>query len=473
MAFAYFVILAGMRTGSNLLEESLSSVSDITLHGELFNPHFFGRPKVETKFGMSIAERDAEPLRVVHTLMSQQEGFHGFRLFRDHNKRVLSHLLEDKNCAKIILTRRSIDSFVSLEIARATGQWWLGDANSARSAKVRFDPDAFAEFDAQNASFYHFIDRSLQKSGQSAFRLSYDDLSVPDIIDGLAKFIGSKGGPNVESIQARVQNPTPVAARLTNPQVARDYLNSNADDIGHTPSYEPHRGPGVRFFQAPQDAPVLYLPIRGAGSDPVPNWLKSLGEGEVLTGMTQRDLRRWKRKHPGHLSFTVLRHPLARAYDAFCQCILPTDQERFGDVRHALVHRFNVPLPSEWPLQTWTIEEHRDAFFRFLEFLKSNLNGQTSVRVDSVWASQDRLLGAIASLVVPDRVIREESLGEELENLSHLVGLQTTKLPEVAKANPLFELSAVVTPEIERAAEAAYRRDYMMFGFGPWARHAA
>ena len=42
--FDYFVVLAGMRTGSNLLEEQLAAMPGIVSHGELFNPHFFGKP---------------------------------------------------------------------------------------------------------------------------------------------------------------------------------------------------------------------------------------------------------------------------------------------------------------------------------------------------------------------------------------------------------------------------------------------
>ena len=33
--------------------------------------------------------------------------------------------------------------------------------------------------------------------------------------------------------------------------------------------------------------------------------------------MSQKELRQWKRKAPGHRGFTVLRHPARRAHDAF------------------------------------------------------------------------------------------------------------------------------------------------------------
>ena len=42
MAFEYFVVLAEMRTGSNLLESNLNAIDGIECHGELFNPFFIG-----------------------------------------------------------------------------------------------------------------------------------------------------------------------------------------------------------------------------------------------------------------------------------------------------------------------------------------------------------------------------------------------------------------------------------------------
>ena len=65
--FDYFVVLAGMRTGSNLLEEQLAAMPGVISHGELFNPHFFGQPDVNSKWGLSKAARDSDPVRVKRT----------------------------------------------------------------------------------------------------------------------------------------------------------------------------------------------------------------------------------------------------------------------------------------------------------------------------------------------------------------------------------------------------------------------
>lgn len=468
--FDYFVVLAGMRTGSNLLEEQLSAMPGIQSNGELFNPHFFGKPDTKSLWGLSMAARDSDPIRVVSAMQKNGSDLQGFRLFYDHSQKVIDLVLKDPKAAKIILTRRPLDSYVSLKIARKTGQWWLGDMTSARAAKVAFDAHEYADFLNELASFQSNIAQALQTTGQTAFHIAYQDLSDANVLAGLGKFLGSNGPPDQAKIKAKVQNPTPVMARLTNPKVAEEALRIfSAPDLGRIQVYEPDRGPGLRFFRVCKTAPVFYMPIRGAGYDPIPDWLAKLDPGgDVENGLTQKDLRRWKRQHSGHRSFTVLRHPLPRAYDAFCRFIMPIDVENYRDIRRALVDQYKVPLPDTWPQQDWTLDHQRAAFLGFLKFLAGNLGGQTALRVDNTWATQTILLNAIAQFTVPDRVIRETQLDDELKRLSAEIGLKAPKLDAGFSVGTDFALNDVVTADIQDAAAAAYRRDYMMFGFESW-----
>jgi hypothetical protein len=82
--FHYWVVLGGMRTGSNLLEEHLAAFPDITVQSELFNPHFFGRPKQILQFGPSMTARESDPVRVIEAMQPTGEGLRDFRLFYDH-----------------------------------------------------------------------------------------------------------------------------------------------------------------------------------------------------------------------------------------------------------------------------------------------------------------------------------------------------------------------------------------------------
>lgn len=470
--FAYFVVLAGMRTGSNLLEEYLSAMPGLVSYGELFNPHFFGKPKTTELFGMTMDDRDRDPVRVIETMRMHGGGLPGFRLFYDHDSRVIDHVLRDEGAAKIVLTRRPVDSYVSLKIARKTGQWWLGDMSSARSAKVSFDAAEYAQFLNTLSSYQDRIRHALQTTGQTAFHVDYSELSDPEVVSGLGRFLGAEAGPDTEKVRAKVQNPRPVEDRLSNPSDAEALLQRLATtDLGRIPIHEPERGPGLRMFHVCETTPLVYMPIRGAGRDPVPDWLRRVDPGQAVnSGLTQKDLRQWLRRHPGHRSFTILRHPLARAYDAFCRFILPVGEESYGDIRAALLSRYGVVLPEDGPDTDWTLERQREAFLGFLRFLEGNLGGQTSVRVDYSWASQEAFLSAIASFALPDRVMREETAARELAELAQLVGCEAA--PEFApdfSADHPFPLAEVRTGEIDRACAAAYRRDYVFFGFKGWA----
>jgi len=468
--FDYFAILAGMRTGSNLLEELLAAMPGIVCHGELFNPHFFGRPKGTERFGLTMDRRDADPVAAIGAMRAAGGGLPGFRLFHDHDVRAVVHVLNDPRAAKIVLTRSPLDSYVSLKIARRTGQWWLGDAPRVRRAKVTFDAEEYAEFLDETAGFGAMIERALQDIGQTAFRIAYHDLGVPQVIAGLGRFLGAEGTPDAAKVRAKVQNPAPLAERLTNPEAAEVALRQIATpDLSGAPVHEPVRGPGVKFFHACAGGLLLYMPVRGAAADPVPAWLAAADPGgEVETGLTRKALRRWKRQHPGHLSFSVLRHPLARAYDAFCRYLPSEGPARHCEVRHALIHRYGVPLPKGGAGPGYEEAEHRAGFLAFLTFLAANLGGQTALRVDNAWASQEVLLRAVAGFAVPDRVIREERLTCDLARLAADAGVPVPASPARFAVEAPFPLSRIHDAGIDAACAAAYRRDYEAFGFRDW-----
>lgn len=461
--FDYFVVLGGMRTGSNLLEEELNSVPGLTSFGEVFNPHFVGRPKRDSLLGITLPERDREPERLLARIAGEQDTLAGFRLFQEHDDRVLTQVLADRRAAKIVLTRNPVESYVSLKIARATGQWWLGDVSRAKSAKARFDPEEFDAFLEARRAFYLRINRALQTSGQTAFHIDYADLTDPGVVAGLVRYLGVDGGIDPGAVRAKVQNPAPLSEKVENfAEMEAALQKTDYFDLGRIPSFEPVRGPGVPSFLIVERAKLMFMPLRGGPTEAVSRWLSDVEGGPPLSGLKQRDIRRWKRQTPGHRSFTVVMHPLARAHSVFTRRILETKEEGFPEIRAALRERHDVPLPEKAPGPDWTAEQHRAAFLGFLKFLKGNLGGQTSLRIDAEWASQAGLLQHLAEVMVPDHVLRAESLDADLPSL-----VADRPAPFGGLADDT-RLSEIYDAEIEAAARAAYPRDYMMFGYAAW-----
>lgn len=211
------------------------------------------------------------------------------------------------------------------------------------------------------------------------------------------------------------------------------------------------------------------MPIKGSAQDNVQDWLAGLGDTPgLLRKFSQKDLRQWKRAAPGHRSFTVVRHPLARAHEAFCRHILLDGEGAYPRIRRALRKRYGLPLPDEIGDPGYGPDQHRAAFIGFLEWLQGNLADQTNVRVDASWASQSAVIHGFGQFALPDLILREDELREDLIGLSARLGLE--RAPIIARDIPAgpFDLAQIYDAEMEKAAQAAYSRDYMIFGFDRW-----
>ncbi|MGC9417403.1 MAG: nodulation protein NodH [Rhodovulum sp.] len=470
--FDSFVIFAAMRTGSNFLEENLNAVPGLRCYGEAFNPHFVGGKDKGALLGVTQAQRDRDPDVLLDAMRRAGDGMPGFRFFHDHDPRVLARVLGDRRCAKIVLTRNPVESYVSQRIARETGQWRLTDMKHARRAQVRFEARDFAQYLDRLQAFQLRLLRALQTSGQTAFYLAYDDIGDAEVLNGLLAFLGVEA--RIESVSDRLkkQNPEPLAAKVVNfAEMEQALARFDRFDLSRTPCFEPRRGPAVPGHVAAAESPLLFLPIKGGPVTQVEAWLAALdgaGTGALQRGFTQKSLRQWKRQSPGHRSFTVVTHPLARAHAAFAAHILATGPGSFPVIRAALRQGYGVPLPEAAPGPDYDAAAHRAAFLAFLRFLKGNLSGQTGLRVDASWASQTRVLEGFAQVVLPDMVVRAERLADELPMLAAQLGVTPPALPAPQGDPAPVPLAAIYDDEIEGAARDAYQRDYMGLGYGPW-----
>ncbi len=470
--FDYFIIFAEMRTGSNFLETNLNAFQGITCHGEAFNPHFIGYPNKTEVLGVSQDTRDRDPQRLIQAIKDQPGAIGGFRFFHDHDPRVLDTVLDDPRCAKIVLTRNPLDSYVSWKIARETGQWKLTDVKRRREAQVRFEPEEFSTHVEALQDFQVLLLNQLQQRGQTAFYLAYEDLQDLSAMNGLARWLGAYDQLQALDQSLKPQNPAPLTAKVRNPDEMIESLSGlDRFNLSRTPNFEPRRGPVVPSYVAGAETPLLFLPMRGAPDAEICDWIAALDgvdRAALTTKMNQKDLRRWKRNHPGHRSFTVLRHPLARAHAVFCQRILGTGPGSYAQIRDTLRRKFKLPLPKGAPGPGYTVGDHRVAFETFLQFLKLNLAGQTGLRVDAAWCSQAQALDGFGEFAAPDFVLREEELANMLPIVATVAGHLAPPSPVVATPDQPFDLAQIHDAELERLAAEVYQRDYMMFGFGPW-----
>ena len=458
-------MFADMRTGSNYLEANLNAMPGVTCHGEVFNPHFVGKKDQTEMLGISLAARDRDPLALLKRLTQTTEGLSGFRFFHDHDPRVLAAVLADAGCAKIILTRNPAESYVSWKIAQATGQWKLTNAAKLKTARVRFDA---AEFEAHLAALQAFqleVLHRLQMTGQTAFYLDYEDISDVDVLNGLATFLGVATALAAPDAKLKKQNPEEIAEKVVNPEEMVAALGRiDRFNLGRTPNFEPRRGPAIPAILASGGAPLLFLPMRGGPEAAVTAWLGAFGGLGVTGAFTQKDLRQWKRANAGHRSFTVLRHPVARAHEVFCRQVLTG---ALADLRTVLARQMKVALPAPERVSGQSLTEHRAAFLGFLKCVKLGLSGQSNLRVDPHWASQSASLQGFAQFQTPDMVLREDQVEAGLAFLAAAVGLAMPGYSPEAVEAP-FPLADVWDDEIEAAARDAYQRDYTAFGFSRW-----
>ncbi|PRX31168.1 hypothetical protein SAMN05216257_10452 [Meinhardsimonia xiamenensis] len=470
--FDYFILLAEMRTGSNFLEENINTYPGLHCYGELFNPHFIGHARQTELLGVDLASRERDPLALLARIREKTGGVPGFRFFHDHDPRILDHCLNDPRCAKVVLTRNPLDSYISLKIASQTGQWRLNDMKFAKSAKVRFDG---AEFEAHLNRLQEFqlrVQRALQVTGQTAFYIGYDDLQDVEVLNGLARFLGSEGERRQIAHITKVQNPGGFEEKVTNfGEMQAVLARIDRFDLSRTPNFEPRRGPAVPGWVAAARTPVIYMPVRSGVEAAVERWLAAL-DGEDVAGLqrnfTQKTLRQWWRRVGAHRGFTVLRHPVERLWWAFAALILPEDVPQFAEIRETLRTVYNVPIPKSLPPEGIGREEARAGFLGFARFVRGNLGGQTSIRVDPHWASQDMVLQGFARFASPDMILREETIEQGLAQLCAQLGVECPAWQPAAEPSGVPPLAEIYDGEIEAATRAIYRRDYLAFGFADW-----
>ena len=316
--FRSFVIFAEMRTGSNLLEATLNAVKKVTCFGEAFNPYMMGWPDKDEMLEITREEREADPSRLLDKLLNKPDHLSGFRYFHDHDPRVFDAIMEDRRCAKIVLHRNPLDSYVSTRLARETNQWKLNETETPIPALITYDGEDFRQTLSKQTEFLRRVIHHLQVTGQSAYWLDYNDLRDSEVMTGLLHWLGRTDLQNVKPASDQVpQNPRSMEDKVKNFKEMRDDIQKiDPFTIGQIPNFEPSRGPAVPSFLTNEaGAGLLYMPIQDGAATVQLGWFEALGS--VGRSHTQRSPRQWKRQPPAHPRFPILRAPPLRAWETY------------------------------------------------------------------------------------------------------------------------------------------------------------
>jgi hypothetical protein len=193
-----FVILNAPRTGSNYLCTLLNSHPEILCHHEIFNPHVVGvaRHLQNSDFLMgTIEERERDPVEFLGRVWRQPMGRSsvGFKLCWKQNETIFRTVLADPGIRKIVLKRRNrVKSFVSLLLARQTGEWVIYDDAAAPGArpKVHVDQAELLNHIAFNEAYYGEIEAAVQNPHMSQL-LYYEDLFSEAGLCSTLSFLGA------------------------------------------------------------------------------------------------------------------------------------------------------------------------------------------------------------------------------------------------------------------------------------------
>ena len=317
-----FVIFAEMRTGSNFLESNLNAIPGVTCHGEAFNPYFIGGEGKTELLGVTLNQRNADPARLLTAMRDKTAGLSGFRYFHDHDPRVFDLVVDDPSVAKVILTRNALECYISWKIAKESDQWWLANTKHLKTVRPRFDLAEFKVRLDELQTYQKMLLNRLQVSGQTAYYIDYEDVLDLKVLGGLAAFLGVEGRLDELVFKFKKQNPEPLLDKVANPdEMAAGLGRIDWFNLTHTPNFEPRRPGAVGSYVASDTVGLLFQPIKSGPEQRVRKWLQDYGG--LLTSFDRPALRKWREAHPGQRSFTVLRHPLARAHAAWILSGLP------------------------------------------------------------------------------------------------------------------------------------------------------
>ena len=472
-------MFGAMRSGSNLLEKFLNQYSGLYCHGELFHPSFIGQQGCQEYLSITREMRDENPTALLDAIRLATPGkIGGYRIFQTHAPQIVNKALNDPYCAKIILTRDPTESYVSLKIAKATNQWLISDYKHRREARIQFDLEEYEIYLRDRDQFYNQISKALALNEQPFFEIDYNNLSDMAAINRLAAFIGDRNRKPALVHEIKRQNPGPIAGKIINYKEVADspLLAGKLDPPSQKPKPVRENDTDVSRIYVSKSKALAFCPIPALPDRGVLEWMQRQGGGPPQNGYSSHRFFNWLQNHPSPLLFSVVRHPVERAYNAFMTKIFANTTDSYIVTRQSLEDQFGLMLPqgkitpnhprAALEQMGYGVEAHRICFKLFLIFVAANLGNKTKIRQDGKWQSQSEVLRRYR-VIYPERVVLKwENLANGLTGLEKKPGIK----PVAGWKNPpdpaySFDILYIYDEEIEALARAAYADDYRAFGY--------
>lgn len=459
----YFAIFGTMRTGSNLLERTLDSHDGLVGLGELFNSQFIGGPWDQEAFGVSIAQRNLDPAGFLEAVIRAHPGqVPGFRIFEDHDQRMIDHAARDPACARFVLTRDPLDSYLSLKIARLTNQWMVRKAENRKLAKVEFDAAEFTEYETLINAHYQRVRGLMRAAGQPWFEIAYEDLNDLGALNGAAAYAGSDERKDRAAPRILRQNPPLARDKVTNPDDLDAFLAERRGGRSATPPPPPLAPDfsALRSFFVARGLEVVCAPIPGVGDEALRAFL-SEAQGaagqygqDFVDGLKPKQIAR--RRARGAFVFSFVRRPADRIRAVFQRFVRDGDApDNLSGLQALLRNGYGADGTDGGD------------FDAFLNFIDDNLAGRTAAPYHPAWAPQADLLAAYAAETPVDFIGRAERVAEDAKYVLARLGLADHTLVAALAESFAQPLTPQLTPEREARIRAVFAVDYERLGYKP------
>jgi hypothetical protein len=208
----------------------------------------------------------------------------------------------------------------------------------------------------------------------------------------------------------------------------------------------------------------------------VRNWLAFQDNRAPENGYSSHKFAEWQARNQGSSFFTVVRHPVKRAYNAFMAKIFATTESGYTAIRKDLEQEFGLLLPQgeiviehdrrDLEQGGYGLEAHRICFKLFLIFVAANLERKTKIRQDGKWQWQTEIIRRYRIMHPEVIVIKEDNLQNGLRYLENRMNFaRDYSWKNSPDPRYPFLLSEIYDAEIEGLTRAAYDIDYQVFGY--------